>query len=102
VGWRPETSGEVVFEGHTYDPRQTDHAWVETRAYLYLLDVAGVAETFEPGEHFDEVRWWPLEAETVNRVPSGQARFIRESITRLMESGSMEKSAAESLLARTG
>ncbi len=54
------------------------------------------------GEHFDEVRWWPLEADTVNRVPSGQARFIRESVTKLMESGQMEKSQAEHLLARTG
>jgi ADP-ribose pyrophosphatase len=102
TGWRPEENGEVVFEGYTYDPRQTDHAWVETQAYLYLVDGDAVADTFDPGEYFDEVRWWPLDADTVNRVPSGQARFIRASITKLMESEQMEKSQAESLLARTG
>ncbi len=102
VGRHPEESGEVVFEGYTYDPRQTDHAWVETHAYLYLVDDKAVTDSFDPGGHFDEVRWWPLEADTVNRVPSGQARFIRESITKLMESGRMETSQAESLLAKTG
>jgi ADP-ribose pyrophosphatase len=102
TGWRPEMRGEVVFEDYTYDPRQTDHAWVETLAYLYFVDADAAADVFDPGEHFDEVRWWPLEADTVNRVPSGQARFIRESVTKLMESGQMEKSQAEHLLARTG
>jgi ADP-ribose pyrophosphatase len=102
TGWRPEEDSEVVFEGYTYDPRQTDHAWVETRVYLYLVDADAAPDSFDPSELFDEVRWWPLEAGTVNRVPAGQARFIRESIVKLMESDRMEKSRAEDLLARTG
>jgi ADP-ribose pyrophosphatase len=102
TGWQPKQNGEVVFEGYMYDARQTDHAWVETRAYLYPIERDAVKDTLQAGEEFDEVRWWPLEADTVNRVPSGQARLIREAVTKLMESGRMEKSQAERLLARTG
>jgi ADP-ribose pyrophosphatase YjhB (NUDIX family) len=102
TGWQPKQNGEVVFEGYMYDARQTDHAWVETRAYLYTIESDAVKDTLHAGEEFDEIRWWPLAPDTVNRVPSGQARLIREAITRLMESDRMEKSQAERLLARTG
>ncbi len=103
TGWRPsEHQSEIVFEGYTYDPRQTDHAWVESRVSLIVVGGDLGRSTFRPGGEFDEVKWWPLEAETINRVPSGQARFVRESITRLVEAGQMDKSTAESLLAATG
>ena len=93
---------EVVFEGYTYDPRQTDHAWVESRVYLLDTEDGAAPESFDPGGEFDEVKWWPLTAETINRVPSGTARFIREGVTALKDSGRMEAAAAESLLAETG
>lgn len=103
TGWRPsELQSEIVFEGYTYDPRQTDHAWVESRVSLIVVGGDLGRSTFQPGGEFDEVKWWPLEAETINRVPSGQARFVRDSITRLVEAGDLDKAAAEDLLAATG
>jgi ADP-ribose pyrophosphatase YjhB (NUDIX family) len=103
TGWRPSNvESEVVFEGYTYDPRQTDHAWVESRVSLIVAGSDLRRSTFRPGGEFDEVKWWPLDAETINRVPSGQARFVRESLTKLMAAGRMEKALAESLLAATG
>jgi ADP-ribose pyrophosphatase len=103
LGWRRGALEiDVVFEGFTYDRRQTDHAWVETRAFLLHGGADGRSGGFEPGGEFDEVGWWPLDADTVNRVPSDQARFIRESITRLMETGMVDRSEGESLLERTG
>ena len=103
TGWgADDVTQQVVFEGYTYDPRQTDHAWVESRAYLMFDDQDSFPGSFEPGGEFDEVKWWPFEAETVNRVPSGLARFIREAVKVLEESGRMESTTAEFLLARTG
>ncbi len=58
--------------------------------------------TFEPGGEFDEVGWWPLDADTVNRLPSDQARMVRESVTRLIESERLDRSVGEELLERTG
>jgi ADP-ribose pyrophosphatase len=102
TGWRPKgVKAEVVFEGYTYDPRQTDHAWVERQADLFHCDMDAAPGTFEPGGEFDEVKWWLLDADTVNRVPSGGARFIRETVKKLMETDRMEKSLAEKLLAAT-
>ncbi len=102
TGWQPkEVTGEVVFDGYTYDLRQTDHAWVERRGYLFQHEIGGVPDTFEPGGEFDEVKWWPLEAATVNRVSAVQARLIRESVTKLVETRRMKKSLAGKLLAST-
>ena len=103
AGWSPDGEGspEVVFEGFTYDPRQTDHAWVESQAYLLFEDGGQYPDTFKPEGEFDEVKWWPLTAETVNRVPAGQAKFIRKALTKLKEKGQIEEALAEQLLAAT-
>ncbi len=103
TGWQPgEVVPEVVYQGFTYDRRQTDHAWVESQAYSIHLEADGLAGRLEPGGEFDEIQWWPLNAKTVNRVPSGQALFVRGSIEALVEAGKMDAAVAESLLSRTG
>jgi ADP-ribose pyrophosphatase len=103
TGWQPgEVVPEVVYQGFTYDRRQTDHAWVESQAYSIHLEADGLAGRLEPGGEFDEIQWWPLTAKTVNRVPSGQALFVRGSIEALVEAGKMDAAVAESLLSRTG
>ena len=58
-------------------------------------------DTFKSEGGFDEVEWWPLTAETVNRVPAGQAKFIREALTKLKEKGQIEGALVEQLLAAT-
>ncbi len=103
TGWRPpEAEREVVFSGYTYDRRQTDHAWVESRVFLVSAASDLGRSRFQAGGEFDEIRWWPLEAGTVNRVPSGRARFVREAVAKLVEDGRIERELAESLLAATG
>jgi hypothetical protein len=55
-----------------------------------------------PGGSFDDVDWWPLDAEIVNNLPANQAFLVREAVKRLQETGGMEKSYAKALLAKTG
>ena len=52
--------------------------------------------------YFEEVEWWRLDARTVNRLPSTQARLVREAVKRLRETESIENALAVSLLAKTG
>jgi ADP-ribose pyrophosphatase len=102
TGWHPGGDvGAAVFEGYTYDQRQTDHAWVESQAYVVVAE-EGVPDQFEPAGAFDVVTWWPLDDETVNRVPPGQAAFVRAAAERLREDGRLPAEQAERLLARTG
>jgi ADP-ribose pyrophosphatase len=102
TGSGPTVPGEQLFEGYTYDPRQTDHAWVETRALLVLDAESAFPDIFVPGGGFEEVKWWPLNASTINRVPSSQAAFLRTAVERLTETGRLDRAAADSLLASTG
>jgi ADP-ribose pyrophosphatase len=101
TGWRPTGDGEEVFQGYTYDIRQTDHAWVETKAFLFALG-PDAPDLLEPGGIFEDVKWYPLTAHTINQVPSAQARLIREAIERLRDAGTLDDEQATELLARTG
>jgi ADP-ribose pyrophosphatase len=103
VGWAPEqTAGDVVFEGYTYDARQTDHAWVVTDVLLFDLKEERASSALAPGERYGEVGWYPLDADTVNGLPPGQAEFARAAIKYLGESGRMERKLTDELMARTG
>ena len=103
TGWRPEPgAGDVVFDGYSYDARQTDHAWIEIQARLFQFGDGSGSFRFRPGDHFDEVEWWRLEARTVNRLQSNQARLVREAVTRLRETESIDSELAVLLLAKTG
>ena len=101
TGVLPAGPGEVIVEESTFDARQTDHAWVETRVFLFF-DERGEFPDLLAGGDFDVLNWWPLDAETINRVPSGQAAFLRTSVERLSAAGRLEPLAAKSLLASTG
>ena len=99
--WKPGAlGGDLLSDGFAYDARQTDHAWVTSRAYLLLPEHAPTHLT--AGGDFDTVKWWPLKAETVNQVPSDQARFIREGVLALVEQGRYERAEADALIAATG
>ena len=102
TGVRPAAPGDVIVEEATFDPRQTDHAWVETRVHLFFDEGGDFPDLLAVGGDFDVVQWWPLDPQTINRVPSGQARFLRAAVERLSATGRLEPAVARSLLASTG
>jgi ADP-ribose diphosphatase len=99
---RPDCAAEVLTQGYTYDSRQTDHAWVEVQAVLYFDSDGTLPEVAFPGGDFEEVKWWPLDATTVNRVPSSQASLLRDAIEWLRNAGRLDAAVAARLLERTG
>jgi ADP-ribose pyrophosphatase len=103
TGWRPDPKeGEVVLEGYSYDARQTDHAWVEMQARLFHLADGCAPMQFRAGGNFDDAEWRPLDARTINGLPSSQALVIREAVKRLQESARIERAQATALLVKTG
>jgi hypothetical protein len=103
TGWQLNvTSAAIVFDGFVYDPRQTDHAWVEIRAESLHCAFDEAETSFRPGGQFEEVRWYPLIPKTVNRIPPGQAEYVRKAVGVLAKSGKVEESQANDLLEKTG
>jgi ADP-ribose pyrophosphatase len=102
AGFRLQDSGEIISEGYSYDARQTDHAWIELETRLYHLDAESQPTTFRPGVDFEEIEWWPVNPETVNRLPPSQSQLVREAVRHLMERGAVERDWALGLLAKTG
>ncbi|MEM7583559.1 MAG: phosphotransferase [Acidobacteriota bacterium] len=103
TGWTPDFRYfSILQDGYVYDPRQTDHAWVESRAVLFALPWSGPSIKLVAGGDFNEVRWRPLTAGNVNRLPSDQARFIRLAVSALLEKASMDQDQARLLLEQTG
>jgi len=59
-------------------------------------------DLFEAPDHFQEVGWWPLSADAVNRMPSAQAAMIRSALERMRESHRVDQDLADRLLATIG
>ncbi len=103
TGWTcPEHLEPPVYEGYIYDARQTDHAWVETCAFLLEAEPAERLVGDRPGNPFSEIGWLPLDADTINRIPSVQAGLVREAVRRMASTNRMESDKATAILAATG
>jgi ADP-ribose pyrophosphatase len=101
TGWQIEDPDpRQISEGYTYDPRQTDNAWVESRVFMVPGEKA--PPLFRAGADFDEVKWWPLDASTLNQLPSDHSRFVREVLPHVVEAGQMDSAQADQLLVSTG
>ena len=74
---------ESFFDDYFYDRRQTDHAWIELRAYLISPGVELNDAPASATAAFDEIDWWPLNAGTVNQLGSGESRLVRGAMRRL-------------------
>ena len=92
---------DEINEGYMYDPRQTDNAWVETHALL--IKITGVeSEVITQTGTFEEVKWRPLDADTINRMNSQQSAIVRDGLQLLADSGGISRSKVKTLLAKTG
>jgi ADP-ribose pyrophosphatase len=103
TGWKLDvTNATGVFDGYVYDPRQTDHAWVEIRAESLHFAFDNAETSFRPGGQFEDFRWYLLAPKTINRIPSGQADYVRKAVAVLAKSGNVDESQANDLLEQTG
>jgi ADP-ribose pyrophosphatase len=102
TGWAPEGSAELVSEGYAYDLRQTDHAWVEIRAYLVDAEAEDAPDVLEPGGDFEELSWWPLDGSLVTRMSAGQATVLRAALEHARSEGRLDAETFERLASTAG
>lgn len=62
-----DTKAQLVFSGFCDDPRNTDNAWMETAAYMYVLD-AKQAEQLRPcaGSDAKKWKWLPMSEDSIS------------------------------------
>ncbi len=92
---------EPVFDGYVYDKRQTDNAWVTLKSYLFFRDHRDDSAIMIGGR-FEELKYKPLSADTINEMASTHARQVREAIPRLVARGKLTQEQGDNLLAKTG
>lgn len=102
TGWRPDGAVAVLSEGYAYDSRRTDHAWVVASSRHLHIGSDRAAALLRPVGRFEAVSWFPLNADTVNRMPAVFARQAREAVRALQSTGEMRRDIATAVLDRTG
>jgi ADP-ribose pyrophosphatase len=102
TGWCPDCTARFLSEGYGYDARRTDHAWVVMHARHLQVPEKDAPTSFDPRAMFESVSWYPLEGATINRIPAGLARRVRESVKALADDGALPSSQAAAVLAASG
>ncbi len=90
-----------VFDGYTYDKRQTDNAWVVLKSYLFFREGRDDG-ALTKGGRFEELKYHALTAEMVNSMASTHAKQVREAIPLLVGEGKLTQEQGDLLLAKTG
>jgi 8-oxo-dGTP pyrophosphatase MutT (NUDIX family) len=92
---------DTIDDGYYYDPRQTDHAWIELTAFLCHSEEHFTDVTLSATETFQEIDWRPLSSETINDIDSGGAALVRRAANCLREAGVLKQNTARRILAET-
>ena len=83
-GWRPSSvGGEVVLKGYSYDPRQTDHAWVKLEARHIQVDGPDAPALFRPGQQFEDMAWVPMNEESLGKLVPAHAPILQAAMAKL-------------------
>lgn len=72
-----------LFEGYFYDCRQTDHAWVEARAFLAFLE----HECPEQSLRSEDLQWKLLNHSLINGLHPSYANLLRSAVQHLYDEG---------------
>jgi len=76
--------GDYVYQGYVDDPRNTDHAWMETTAKHVHLD-HGMAEKMDlqAGDDARAVRWLALTPENIRNLYASHCALVKSALTGL-------------------
>lgn len=80
--------GSLVYQGYVDDPRNTDHAWMETTAKHLHLDPE-TARRLEPvaGSDARAVRWFSLTPENVGKLYASHCALVKAMLVELSRVG---------------
>jgi ADP-ribose pyrophosphatase len=73
--------GRFVYQGYVDDPRNTDHAWMETTAkHLHLDQERAESMDLQAGSDARAVRWLPLTADNIRTLYASHCALVRSAL----------------------
>ena len=76
--------GRLVYQGYVDDPRNTDHAWMETTAkHLHLDPETAERMNLQAGSDARAVRWHPLTPDNIRTLYASHCVLIRSTLSGL-------------------
>lgn len=78
------SQGRLIYQGYVDDPRNTDHAWMETTAKHLRLDQETARRLdLKAGSDARAVRWLPLMPENVAKLYASHCALVRAALVDL-------------------
>ncbi|MRR55937.1 MAG: NUDIX domain-containing protein [Deltaproteobacteria bacterium] len=88
--------GRMIYRGYVDDPRNTDHAWMETTAkHLHLSDEIADRMNLLAGDDARAVRWLPLLPENMQELYASHCALIIKTLTEMVRDNFFDLSADE-------
>ncbi|MGA7826198.1 MAG: NUDIX domain-containing protein [Geobacteraceae bacterium] len=81
--------GRIIYRGYIDDPRNTDHAWMETTAkHLHLSAETAEKMNLFAGDDAQAVRWLPLLPKNIEGLYASHCALIIQTLSEMVSSNS--------------
>jgi ADP-ribose pyrophosphatase len=88
--------GKMIYQGYVDDPRNTDHAWMETTAkHLHLSAELADKMNLHAGDDARTVRWLPLMQEIICGLYASHCSLIIKTLSEMVRANPFALSADE-------
>ena len=96
------SQGRLIYQGYVDDPRNTDHAWMETTAkHLHLAPETARRLDLVAGSDARAVRWFALTPESMGQLYASHSALVKAALVELGREGVTGVSQSErELIAR--
>jgi ADP-ribose pyrophosphatase len=81
-----EKEGRLVYEGYVDDPRNTDNAWMETRAVHLHLTGDDARIDLHAGDDADGAQWMEINQENMGKLYASHGDFVGKAVQGFQES----------------
>ncbi|MHC1697002.1 MAG: ADP-ribose pyrophosphatase [Geobacteraceae bacterium] len=88
--------GRMIYRGYVDDPRNTDHAWMETTAkHLHLSNEIADRMNLLAGDDARAVRWLPLLPKNIQQLYASHCTLIIKTLSEMVRNNSFALSAGQ-------